>query len=87
VRVRPGASRTAVGGRYGEDDVLVVAVSAPAVDGLATDAVLAAVAAAFGLRPRQVELVSGATNRTKVLRLDGDASSLAERRDALLRAG
>ena len=87
MRVRPGASRTAVGGRYGDGDVLVVAVSAPAVDGRATDAVLAAVADAFGLRPRQVALVSGATNRTKVLRLDGDASTLTERRDALLGSG
>lgn len=75
-----------MGGRYGED-ALVVAVSAPAVDGRATDAVLAAVAESFGLRPRQVELVSGATNRTKVLRLVGDASTLAARRDTLLGSG
>jgi uncharacterized protein YggU (UPF0235/DUF167 family) len=49
----------------------VVRVSAPAVDGRATAAALAAIAAAFGVRPRAVRLVSGATSRTKVVELDG----------------
>lgn len=65
IRVRPGASRTRVGGRYG--DRLVVAVSARAVDGAATAAALEAVADALGLRRRLVSLVSGATSRDKVL--------------------
>lgn len=67
IRVRPGASRTAVGGAYGER--LVVAVGSRAVDGAATEAALAAVADAFGLRRRQVELVTGATSRDKVVEL------------------
>lgn|SRR5690554_417202 len=72
LRVRPGASRTAVGGSYGEgpDARLVVAVSERAVDGAATKAVLRAVAKAFGVRPREVELVSGATSRDKVVAID-----------------
>jgi uncharacterized protein len=70
VRVRPGASRTAVGGRHG--DALVVRVSAPAVDGRATDAMLAALAGAFGVRGREVRLVSGTTSRTKIVEIDGD---------------
>jgi uncharacterized protein len=70
VRVRPGASRTAVGGRHG--DALVVRVSAPAVDGRATDAMLAALAGAFGVRRREVRLVSGTTSRTKIVEVDGD---------------
>jgi len=49
----------------------VVRVSAPAVDGRATAAALAAIAAAFGVRPRSVRLVSGATSRTKVVDVDG----------------
>jgi uncharacterized protein YggU (UPF0235/DUF167 family) len=69
VRVRPGASRPAVGGE--RDGALVVRVSAPAVDGRATAAALAAVAAAFGVRRAAVTLVTGATSRTKVVDVDG----------------
>jgi len=67
VRVRPGSSRTAVGGSH--DGALVVRVSARAVDGAATEAVLKAVASALGLRPYEVTLLSGATSRTKVLEI------------------
>lgn len=74
VRVRPGASRTAVGGNH--DGALVVRVAARAVDGKATEAALAAVAAAFGVRRRDVTLVSGTTSRTKVLDVEGDDATL-----------
>lgn len=73
IRVRPGASRTRVGGRYG--DALVVAVSAPAVDGRATTAALATLADALGVRPREVQLVSGATARTKVVEVPDDCAA------------
>ena len=53
-------------GRYG-DAALVVAVQAPAVDGRATTAALAALAKALGCPARQVTLVGGATSRTKVV--------------------
>lgn len=82
MRVRPGSSRTAVGGSY--DGALVVRVTARAVEGAATDAVLKAVAEALGVRPYEVTLVGGATNRTKVLEIpDG----LEERVAARLAAG
>lgn len=68
VRVRPGASRTRVGGSYGDD--LVVRVQERAVDGRATDAALRAVAEALGVPRRTVRLVSGATSRTKVFEID-----------------
>jgi len=61
-----------------------VAVAARAVDGAATAAVLAAVASAFGVRPREVTLVSGATSRTKVLELSIDEVSGRARLDHLL---
>ena len=64
VRVRPGASRTRVGGSYGDTGQLVVAVNAPPVDGAANDAVVNAVAAALGLRPARVTVVSGHTARS-----------------------
>lgn len=77
IRVKPGASRTRVGGRYG-DDTLVVAVQQPAVDGRATAAALAAVAKAVGVPTRAVVLVSGTTNRTKLIELpDAAAGAVA----------
>ena len=86
VRVRPGASRTRVGGRYGEgpDATLVVAVSARAVDGAATDAVLAALAEALGVRPWQVSLVQGRTSRDKTLEIADPPADLGVRVAALL---
>ncbi|WP_315097159.1 DUF167 domain-containing protein [uncultured Cellulomonas sp.] len=77
IRVRPGASRTAVGGTHA--DRLVVAVSARAVDGAATQAALDALAKALGLRPRQVRLVSGATSRDKLVEVDADEGLLSAR--------
>ncbi|MEU8134452.1 DUF167 domain-containing protein [Streptodolium elevatio] len=65
IRVKPGASRTAVGGTHG--DALVVAVNARAVEGKATEAALKALADALGVRRRQIVLVTGATSRDKVV--------------------
>lgn len=55
VRVKPGAARPVVGGSHGYagDLALVVAVTARAVDGAATEAVLRAVAEAFGVRSHE----------------------------------
>ena len=69
VWVRPGSARPGVGGE--RNGALVVRVSARAVDGQATEAALAAVATAFGVRRRAVTLVAGATSRTKILEVEG----------------
>ena len=88
VRVKPGASRTKVGGQYGEEsaqgEVLIVFVAQRAVDGAATEGVLKAVAKAFGLRRADVDLVRGHTSRTKVLELRGEERVLATRLAELL---
>ncbi|HEY8822697.1 MAG TPA: DUF167 domain-containing protein [Dermatophilaceae bacterium] len=89
VRVKPGASRTRVGGQYGEESggqegELIVRVGARAVEGAATEAVLKAVAKAFGLRRADVGLVSGLTSRTKVLELEGEERTLSTRLTQLL---
>ena len=83
VRVRPGAARARVGGRYGDSDppVLVVKVSAPPVDGRANEAVRESLAGAFGLRSAAVTLVSGASSRSKVFDIDGGDPAVL---DALL---
>jgi len=67
--VRPGSARPGVGGEHG--GALIVRVSARAVDGKATEAAMAAVAAAFGVGRRDVTLMAGATSRSKVLEVDG----------------
>lgn len=77
VRVRPGSARESVGGSH--DGALIVRVSAPAVDGRATAAALAAIAAAFGVRPNAVRLVTGATSRTKLVEVDGADQAALDR--------
>jgi uncharacterized protein YggU (UPF0235/DUF167 family) len=63
----------------------VVAVTARAVDGAATQAVLVAVADALRVRPRHVRLVSGAMSRDKLVEVDDDAAAdLAARLAGLL---
>lgn len=84
IRVRPGASRTAVGGVHG--DALVVRVAPRAVDGAATEAALAALARALGVRRRQVRLVTGATSRDKVVEVSDDDSARLAAAVARLRA-
>ena len=69
IRVQPGASRPGVGGDHA--GALVVRVSARAVGGKATEAALAAVAAAFGVRRSDVTLVHGAASRTKIVDIAG----------------
>jgi uncharacterized protein (TIGR00251 family) len=84
VRVKPGARRPRVGGRYeGRNGVaLVVAVGAPPVDGRATAAVVSALATAFGVSSADVSLVTGAHSRDKVF--DIDAPDVDERLACLL---
>jgi len=62
----------------------VVAVTARAVDGKATEAALRAVADAFDVKRRDVTLLAGATSRDKVIDIDGEARLLSVRRDTLL---
>jgi uncharacterized protein len=72
IRVKPGSSRIRVGGRHGEQ-ALIVAVSAKAVDGAATEAALRAVAEALGVSRRTVVLITGATSRDKVIGVSTEA--------------
>lgn len=79
--VRPGSARPGVGGEH--DGALAVRVSARAVDGKATAAALAAVAAAFGVRPHEVTLVSGAASRMKIVDVAGANQASVDRLLAL----
>lgn len=81
VRVKPGTSRARVGGchagPYGP--ALVIAVTAPAVDGRATEAARRALAAALGLRPAEVALRGGASSRDKLFTVGGVRPGMDER--------
>jgi len=77
VRVRPGSARPGVGGTH--DGALVVRVSERAVDGRATPAPQAAVAAAFGVRRHAVTLVAGTSSRTKIVDVAGAEPAVLDR--------
>jgi uncharacterized protein YggU (UPF0235/DUF167 family) len=85
IRVKPGSARNRVGGSYPgpRGAALVVAVTAPPVDGRATEAALTAQAAALGVRRSAVTLVSGPAARDKVVAVDPAPAGLAARVAAL----
>ena len=76
ILVQPRASRPRIGPV--REDRLVVAVSAPPVDGAANRAVVEAVARALDLGRTQVEVVRGDTSRRKTLRLRGATRAAVE---------
>ena len=67
LRVSAGASRSGVAGVHG--GALKLAVAAPPEKGKANREVVRLVAGAFGLDPRDVEIVAGETSPDKVVRL------------------
>jgi uncharacterized protein (TIGR00251 family) len=84
VRVQPRAGRDAIRGVHG--DALKIALGAAPVDGAANEALIALVAKALGVGRRDVEIVSGETNRNKRLRVHGTSAeavrALADQRGA-----
>lgn len=80
VRVKPGASRDRVGGRFDgpHGPALVIAVHDPAVDGRATEAARRALAGALGVRPALVSLRAGAGSRDKLFLVDRPGPDLPE---------
>ncbi len=81
VRVTPRSGRDAVKGTVG--DQLAVAVSAPPEDGKANEAVLAVLANFLGVKRAAIDLIAGATSRSKRVRVTGIAAAeLVARVDA-----
>ncbi|QQR85987.1 MAG: YggU family protein [Flavobacteriales bacterium] len=68
LHVQPGARRTEVVGTHGQ--ALKIKLAAPPVDGKANDELLRYLAAAFGVPLRNVALLSGATGRSKRVRVE-----------------
>ena len=69
VRVVPRASKTTVVGEH--EGALRVRVAAPPVEGAANDALIKFLAKEFGVPARDVEIRSGHTSKTKVVRVTG----------------
>ncbi len=77
LHVQPSAGRSAVSGRHG--DALKVRVAAPPEGGRANQACRDLVAELLGVRREAVELVSGASSRSKRYRVAGVEPAEAER--------
>jgi uncharacterized protein len=87
VRVKPGAPRTVVGGRWDGrfGPALIVAVTARAVDGHANDAVCTALANALGIPRGRVDIGTGTRSRDKLVTVGSPSADLAARITELMR--
>ena len=83
IRVQPRASRERVLGLRGE--AIAIALQAPPVDGAANQALLKLIARQLKVSGAAVELVRGATGRSKWIRVAGWSADQV--RAALLRPG
>jgi uncharacterized protein (TIGR00251 family) len=72
IHAQPGAKHTEVAGVHGA--ALKIRLAAPAVEGRANDALVAFLAASFGVPRRNVTLVRGETGRRKTLRIASPAA-------------
>lgn len=72
LHVQPGASRTECAGLHG--DAHKIRLAAPPVEGRANEALIAFLAESFGVRRRDVEIVSGASARRKIVRISAPAT-------------
>lgn len=75
LKVIPGSSRNAMGGLLG--DRIKVKVAAAAESGKANKAVCELLARTLGVKPRDVEIVSGQTSPEKVVRIAGISAQQA----------
>jgi len=84
IRVRPNASKNRVGGVVGEPARLVVAVTAPAVEGKANTAVMKVLAIAFDVKVRDISIVHGELVRDKRIFIAGDEVAIQRRLSELM---
>ena len=71
--MHPGARRNGVTGVHG--DAVKIALTTPPVDGRANEALIAYLADALRLPKAHVTLVTGATSRSKLLRIAGRSAA------------
>jgi len=73
VRVHPGARTNAVNGVH--DGALKISLTTPPTDGRANEALIAFVAERLRIPRARISLVSGATSRSKTLRVTGKSAA------------
>jgi uncharacterized protein (TIGR00251 family) len=78
VKVHPRARRTALAGRFGE--AYKVDLAAPPVDGKANEECIRFFAELADVPRSRVRIVTGLTNRTKVVEIDGVTQAELETR-------
>lgn len=78
VRVHPGAKRNAITGTHA--DALKISLTTPPTDGRANAALIAFLAERLDIPRTSIALISGATSRSKTLRLTGITTAEAESR-------
>jgi len=78
VRVHPGAKRNAIAGTHA--DALKISLTTPPTDGRANAALIAFLAKRLDIPRLSIELISGATSRSKTLRLTGITTLEAQAR-------
>jgi hypothetical protein len=71
VHAMPGARRTEIQGLHG--DALKIRVAAPPVDGAANDELRKFLASTFAVPLRNIELISGASSRSKRFSVQGSS--------------
>ena len=69
VRVQPRASQSALAGDL--DGAVKIRIAAPPVDGEANDELIRFLAKLLGVGRQQVEIISGATSKNKIVRITG----------------
>jgi uncharacterized protein (TIGR00251 family) len=91
LKVQPKARRDAITGWIPDPEgpdgmgwALKLAVGAPPEDGKANVAVIALLAKALGVAKSAISVVSGATDRRKLVEIRGDEKALRAALDALL---
>jgi uncharacterized protein YggU (UPF0235/DUF167 family) len=85
IHVTPRARRPSVGGVHG--DALRVAVTAVPAHGAANEACARALADAFDVKRRAVQLAAGSRGRRKKVQVCGDPDALERRLSALAASG
>jgi len=86
LKVQPKARRETIAGCAPDPDgvALKLSVGAPPEDGKANAAVIALLAEALGVAKSAISVVSGATDRRKLVEIRGEATHLRAALDALL---